>query len=95
MIDVKPSLEALLLEPDPARGVTGFINMLAELAMTIMEREGRDEAILCGGVFQNGWLVEAMLKLAQRRNMKLHIPQNVPVNDGGIALGQVAAALVL
>ncbi len=95
IIDLKPTVTALLHERDRVRGVTGFINTLALLAVSIMEREGQDEALLTGGVFQNARLVEAMLKQAQRRGLQLHIPQNVPVNDGGIALGQVAAALVL
>lgn len=94
MIDLQPTVAALLLERDRVRGVTGFINMLAELAMTIMAREGRDEALLTGGVFQNSRLVAALLKQAQRRGLQLHIPQQIPVNDGGIALGQVAAALL-
>ncbi len=93
VIDLRPTVQALLQEHDRVRGVTGFINMLTELAMTIMEREGRSEALLTGGVFQNGRLVAALLNQAQRRGRQLHIPQNIPVNDGGIALGQVAAAL--
>ncbi|MFO7811964.1 MAG: carbamoyltransferase HypF [Pelovirga sp.] len=93
VIDLQPTIEALLQEHDRVRGATGFINMLAELAMTIMEREGHDEALLSGGVFQNSRLVAAMLKQARHRGMRLHIPSQVPVNDGGIALGQVAAAL--
>jgi hydrogenase maturation protein HypF len=93
VIDLQPTVAALLQESDRVRGVTGFINMLALLAVTIMELEGRHEALLTGGVFQNSRLVAALLKQAQRRGLQLHIPQNVPVNDGGIALGQVAAAL--
>lgn len=93
VIDPQPTLAALVQECDRVRGVTGFINMLALLAVTIMEREGRREALLSGGVFQNSRLVAAMLQQARRRGLQLHIPQQVPVNDGGIALGQVAAAL--
>ncbi len=93
IIDLQPTIAALLQEGDRRRGVTGFINMLALLAVTIMEKEGCREALLTGGVFQNSRLVGALLKQAQHRRLQLHIPQNVPVNDGGIALGQVAAAL--
>lgn len=94
IIDLQPTVAALLQEPDRVRGVTGFINMLVDLAMTIMAREGRNEALLTGGVFQNSRLVAALLKQVRRRGLQLHIPQHVPVNDGGIALGQVAAALL-
>ncbi|MFO7765194.1 MAG: carbamoyltransferase HypF [Pelovirga sp.] len=93
VIDLQPTVTALLEESDKVRGVSGFINMLTSLAMTIMELEGRDEALLTGGVFQNSRLVGAMLRQARRRGVRLQIPQHVPVNDGGIALGQVAAAL--
>lgn len=94
IIDLQPTVAALLQERDRVRGVTGFINMLVDLVMTIMAREGRKEALLTGGVFQNSRLVAALLKQARRRGLQLHIPQQVPVNDGGIALGQVAAALL-
>ena len=93
IIDLQPTVAALLQERERVRGVTGFINMLVDLAMTIMTREGRNEALLTGGVFQNSRLVAALLKQVRRRGLQLHIPQHVPMNDGGISLGQVAAAL--
>lgn len=95
VIDLLPTMAALVEEKDRVRGVTGFINTLVEVVLTVMEREQRREAVLTGGVFQNSRLVEALLKQAQKRDLQLHLPQNVPVNDGGIALGQVAAALAL
>ncbi len=94
VIDLTPTFKVLVHESDRGRGVTGFINMLVDIIMTIMEREQSPEALLTGGVFQNSRLVEALFKQAKKRNVKLHIPHNVPVNDGGIALGQVAAALL-
>jgi hydrogenase maturation protein HypF len=93
VIDLQPTIAAVLQERDRVRGVTGFINMLTLLVMTIMAQEGRSEALLTGGVFQNSRLVTALFNQARHRGLRLHLPQNVPVNDGGIALGQVAAAL--
>lgn len=93
IIDCSPAVCAMLEETDHRRGATRFINMLAEIIIYVMQHEGRREALVCGGVFQNRCLLERLLKRAAEEMLHIHLPTRVPVNDGCIALGQVAAAL--
>ncbi|WP_282109751.1 carbamoyltransferase HypF [Shewanella algicola] len=45
--------------------------------------------VLCGGVFQNKTLLSQCLTLSKRANHQVLTSQHVPINDGGIALGQL------
>ncbi|MEI8249864.1 MAG: carbamoyltransferase HypF [Synechococcus sp. ELA057] len=51
--------------------------------------------VLSGGCFQNALLLEATLGALERRHLVGHWSQAVPCNDGGLALGQIAAARCL
>lgn len=93
-IDCSEAVTGLLRETDPRRGASRFINMLAEIALQVMSRLQQSEAVVCGGVFQNRCLLERLLQRAKEDGLRLHLPTRVPVNDGAIALGQVAAALL-
>lgn len=93
VIDCAPAFAFMLTEGNPQRGVTLFINMLAEIAIHVIRRQQCREALVCGGVFQNRCLLERLLKRAEEEHLRIYVPSRVPVNDGCIALGQLAAAL--
>jgi hydrogenase maturation protein HypF len=46
------------------------------------------DVVLCGGVFQNMYLLERALVQLQSIGMNVHIHEKVPTNDAGISLGQ-------
>ncbi len=92
-IDCSAAITQMLFETDRVKGVTGFMNMLVQIIVAVMHSTGHREALLCGGVFQNSRLVEKLLATAEKTKIKFHLPGNVPVNDGGISLGQIAFAL--
>jgi hydrogenase maturation protein HypF len=48
--------------------------------------------VLSGGVFQNRVLVELVAQFFSQRGQPLGLPGRIPVNDGGLAAGQLAAA---
>lgn len=48
---------------------------------------------LSGGVFQNATLTEALVTRLTRRGLRPLAHRDIPPNDGGIALGQVAIAI--
>lgn len=48
--------------------------------------------ILSGGTFQNKYLSENLLALLHLTGYETYISAQIPVNDGGIALGQMAIA---
>jgi hydrogenase maturation protein HypF len=94
-IECSSAMMQLASERDRVRGVTGYINMLADIIIDVLTSDGHSEAVLCGGVFQNTRLVSRLMTTAHRANIRLHLPQRIPVNDGGIALGQIASAMAL
>jgi hydrogenase maturation protein HypF len=62
---------------------------LAKSIFDLVELVQVKEVVLSGGVFQNRVLLEEIFKLEKIKGIKVNLPQRVPVNDGGIALGQL------
>jgi hydrogenase maturation protein HypF len=48
--------------------------------------------VITGGTFQNKYLAEKLIHLLVNTDLEIFIPRDVPCNDGGIALGQLAIA---
>jgi hydrogenase maturation protein HypF len=48
--------------------------------------------VLGGGVFQNDLFTTELVARLTHRGFRVFLPREVPVGDGGIALGQVAVA---
>ncbi len=46
------------------------------------------DVVLCGGVFQNMYLLERTIPRLRSMGAEVHIPEKVPGNDAGISLGQ-------
>ena len=74
-----------------ARFHDGLAAALADAAMRLKREIDFDTVVLSGGVFQNRTLLESLLRRLEKRcTVLLH--RDVPMNDGGIALGQAAVA---
>ena len=69
------------------RTVAGII---AATCVQLRESTGLDAVALSGGVFQNKLLVELVLSLLHEQNFTVFRHRQIPPNDGGISLGQVA-----
>lgn len=73
-----------------------FNATMADIALKLTEKISSDTGIqtvvLGGGVFQNRLLIEKVLRLLEPRYRVL-IPEQVPINDGGLALGQAVIAI--
>jgi hydrogenase maturation protein HypF len=97
VLDWSPMIEAILA--DVASGVpigiisAKFHNALAEAIVAVAKRAGQDRVVLSGGCFQNRYLTERAVRRLQAEGFRPYWHQRVPPNDGGIALGQVIAAL--
>lgn len=83
-------------EPDkvPALAV-GFHNAIIA-AGTEMASYGRDiskenKIVLSGGVLMNRIIAEGLIESLKSRGFEVFLPSLVPVNDGGISLGQIYA----
>jgi hydrogenase maturation protein HypF len=66
--------------------------LLVESAQRIRNRTGLDTVALSGGVFQNVRLLGRASELLRDTGFRVLTHRLVPPNDGGLALGQVAAA---
>lgn len=70
-----------------------FHNTLAEAVVEIATRIGQPRVVLSGGCFQNRYLAQRVVTRLREEQFQPYWHRQVPPNDGGIALGQVAAAL--
>ncbi|MCG8347549.1 MAG: carbamoyltransferase HypF, partial [Chloroflexales bacterium] len=96
VVDWRPLLTALL--EDLRRGVAAeriaacFHNALVELIVQVARLAGEPQVALSGGCFQNRWLTERAAQRLRWAGFKVLLHRQVPPNDGGISLGQVAVA---
>ncbi len=74
---------------------TKFHNTLVEIIGEIAGRIGEERVVLSGGCFQNKYLTERTVRRLEALGFRPYWHQRVPPNDGGIALGQVYAAMRL
>ncbi len=75
-----------------ARFHAGLAEALARACVGIAARRGLDTVVLCGGVFQNRVLLEAVAAQLHDAGLRALVPQRLPPSDGGIAYGQAAVA---
>lgn len=84
---------------DARRGVSAGIiaarahNALVESMVAVARHVGCDRIALSGGCFQNRYLAERATRRLDDEGFEVYRHQRVPPNDGGIALGQVAAVV--
>ncbi|MEW5806413.1 MAG: carbamoyltransferase HypF [Acidobacteriota bacterium] len=72
------------------------VSILAEACSMLRLEIGFDKVALSGGVFQNKYLFENLVKELKQRGFEVLTHSLVPANDGGISLGQaVIAASIL
>ncbi len=96
--DPAPLIRAVLTDldsgVDPAALAYRFHQSIADFvgrtAEELAAESGLETVALSGGVFQNRLLVELVLPKLQGSGLKVLRHQQIPPNDGGISLGQVA-----
>ncbi len=67
-----------------------LVRLILELSMEIRAESGLDRIVLGGGTFQNRFLSEKVVDKLEKEHFKVYLPQSIPVNDQGIAAGQLA-----
>ena len=72
-----------------------FHNTLVEIIVAVAMKIRQNHVVLSGGCFQNKYLTEHSVKRLREEGFHPYWHQRIPPNDGGIALGQVYAALRL
>ncbi len=66
-----------------------LVKTFASITLNLRKESGIKQVILSGGVFQNRLLFEGLLAELKRVGLTVFTHEQVPTNDGGIALGQV------
>ena len=64
-----------------------LIYYIGQMAKRCCEERDISHIVLCGGVFQNSILLEGVMQ--ELGEYTVHVPTQSPMNDGGIALGQL------
>ncbi|MDQ2714702.1 MAG: carbamoyltransferase HypF [Chloroflexota bacterium] len=100
LLDVAPMIRAIV--SDIQRGVPppqiarrfhrSLASMLVEITSKVREGTGLNRVALSGGVFQNSLLLEMLIARLEALDFQVYINRQVPPNDGGISLGQLAVA---
>ncbi len=96
-IDWQPVIENILSDLQnnvPAERIAArFHNGLARIPSELARRFKLKKVLLSGGCFQNIFLLKRVIGRLRSEGVGAYWHQRVPPNDGGIALGQVAAFL--
>jgi hydrogenase maturation protein HypF len=96
LLDWQPLIEALLhdLRNGISAGILAarFHNGLAAAIVAVAEAIGQPQVALTGGCFQNRLLLERSASQLRQAGFDVLLHRQVPPNDGGISLGQVAVA---
>lgn len=66
---------------------------LIEVIISVLNEHSLKSLIVSGGVFQNRLLLELLQQRCEKEEIKLIFPSKVPINDGGISLGQLIYVL--
>ncbi|MEA5534961.1 carbamoyltransferase HypF [Crocosphaera sp. XPORK-15E] len=91
---IKGILDDIANQIDPSEIATKFHNTLVEIMINIAQKIQEPQIMLTGGCFQNKYLIErGILRLTQEK-FRPFWHQKIPPNDGGIALGQIIAAIL-
>ena len=77
-----------IVGPLPRRDRRGTVQACAAGCST----HGIDLVVLSGGVFQNRRLLEASAAGLQAADLRVLIPERLPIGDGGISYGQAVVA---
>lgn len=56
-------------------------------------RKESNRVVLAGGVFQNKFLLKRLVPLLEKNNFEVILPNQVPINDSGLSIGQAVIAI--
>lgn len=85
-------LDNLPLSHIAARFHNTIISAIFAAVSELTDRTGIRKIALSGGTFQNRYILERIEKQLDAAGLKVYSPHEVPVNDGGVALGQLVVA---
>ncbi len=72
-----------------------LVNAIVEFSKRMREEYEINRVALSGGVFQNRLLLEKTIYCLRKEGFEVYWNRKVPVNDGGVSLGQATTAVQL
>lgn len=96
LIDWAPLVDALIKarERAPVASLAaGFIRAISDLVVALADRFAGYPVALGGGVFQNRVLMDALIPRLEEAGCEVLTSEILPLNDGGIAAGQLWFAI--
>ncbi len=72
-----------------------LIYLFADLCDAVRKENGLNRVVLSGGCFQNAMLLTGLIRALEEHSFEVFSHEQVPTNDGGIALGQAVAAAAM
>src|SRR5438132_697254 len=100
IVDTRPLIRALARDAREGLAATriarrfhsGVVELIARTCVWLRDRGAPDSVALSGGVFMNAILLEEASQRLSALGFRVLRHRLVPPNDGGLALGQLAAA---
>ncbi len=96
ILDWGSLIEAILVDRragiEPGIISARFHNALVQAILAVAELIGERRVALTGGCFQNRFLTEQTAQRLTQAGFEVLLHRQVPPNDGGISLGQIAVA---
>jgi hydrogenase maturation protein HypF len=89
VLDIKDHARQAIIA---ARFHNTIARLILETCQKIVDKTDIKQVALSGGVFQNRLLLRKTVPLLESASFKVYTHRQVPCNDGGISLGQVAIA---
>lgn len=95
VLDWSPMIQAIVkdqIEGIPSGSICAkFHQTLAEMIVAVAKKGKLERVLLSGGCFQNKILTELTINKLKKAGFAPFIQEQIPPNDGGIALGQIMA----
>jgi hydrogenase maturation protein HypF len=95
---IDPGLMVKAIDDDRNKGISipiisarfhnSLAEMILEMSIRLREKHQLNRVALSGGVWQNMTLLNKAVKKLKSANFQVLLHQNIPPNDGGLALGQ-------
>ena len=68
-------------------------NIILDISLKTRKRFSINNVALSGGVFQNNYLIDKTFEMLENNAFNVYTNWKVPVNDGGVSLGQAYLGL--
>ena len=86
-------VEAKKKEVDVESIALGFIYAIADFVISLAGDYEDAKIVISGGTFNNRLLIERIINKLEENNLKVYLPVELPIGDGGLALGQAYLSL--